>query len=95
MICARLSWLKPNASRMRTWPSTAAWAAFGAEIVPQAVAPQMANILTHCNAGSLATVDYGTTLGVVRAAIEAGKRVHVWVDETRPGSRARGSPPGN
>ena len=51
----------------------------GAEIVP----PQ-ANILTHCNAGSLATVDYGTTLGVVRAAVEAGKAVHVWVDETRP-----------
>ena len=46
--------------------------AFGAEIVPQT-----ANILTHCNAGSLATVDYGTTLGVVRAAIEAGKQVHV------------------
>ena len=58
--------------------------AFGAAIVPQAVAPQTANILTHCNAGSLATVDYGTTLGVVRAAIEAGKQVHVWVDETRP-----------
>ena len=58
--------------------------AFGAAIVPQAVVPQTANILTHCNAGSLATVDYGTTLGVVRAAIEAGKQVHVWVDETRP-----------
>ena len=53
-------------------------------------APQTANILTHCNAGSLATVDYGTTLGVVRAAIEAGKQVHVWVDETRPRLRARG-----
>ena len=53
--------------------------AFGAEIVP----PQ-ANILTHCNAGSLATVDYGTALGVVRAAVEQGKQVHVWVDETRP-----------
>jgi methylthioribose-1-phosphate isomerase len=53
--------------------------AHGAEVVP----PQ-ANILTHCNAGSLATVDYGTTLGVVRAAVAAGKRVHVWVDETRP-----------
>jgi methylthioribose-1-phosphate isomerase len=51
----------------------------GAEIVPDG-----AHILTHCNAGSLATVDYGTTLGVVRAAVEAGKRVHVWVDETRP-----------
>ena len=58
--------------------------AFGAAVVPQAVAPQTANILTYCNAGSLATVDYGTTLGVVRAAIEAGKQVHVWVDETRP-----------
>jgi methylthioribose-1-phosphate isomerase len=53
--------------------------AFGAEIVLQT-----ANILTHCNAGSLATVDYGTTLGIVRAAVEAGKQVHVWVDETRP-----------
>ena len=41
-------------------------------------------ILTHCNAGALATVDYGTTLGVVRAAHEAGKRIHVYVDETRP-----------
>ena len=53
--------------------------AFGAEVVPPA-----ANILTHCNAGSLATVDYGTTLGVVRAAVATGKQVHVWVDETRP-----------
>jgi methylthioribose-1-phosphate isomerase len=51
----------------------------GAEVVPPT-----ANILTHCNAGSLATVDYGTTLGVVRAAVEQGKQVHVWVDETRP-----------
>jgi methylthioribose-1-phosphate isomerase len=42
------------------------------------------NILTHCNAGCLATVDYGTVLGVVRAAHEQGKRIHVWVDETRP-----------
>ncbi len=53
--------------------------AFGAEIVPQ-----RANILTHCNTGSLATVDFGTALGVVRAAVEQGKQVHVWVDETRP-----------
>jgi methylthioribose-1-phosphate isomerase len=53
--------------------------AFGAAIVPA-----KANILTHCNAGSLATVDYGTKLGVVRAAVEQGKQVHVWVDETRP-----------
>ncbi len=41
-------------------------------------------ILTHCNAGALATVGYGTALGVIRAAMEAGKRVHVYADETRP-----------
>jgi methylthioribose-1-phosphate isomerase len=43
-----------------------------------------ANVLTHCNAGALATVDYGTALGVVRAAHEAGRGIHVFVDETRP-----------
>ena len=42
------------------------------------------NILTHCNAGALATAGYGTALGVVRAAREDGKRLHVFVDETRP-----------
>ncbi len=42
------------------------------------------NVLTHCNTGALATVDYGTALGVIRTAHEQGKRVHVWVDETRP-----------
>jgi len=50
----------------------------------QAIIRDGDNILTHCNAGALATVDYGTVLGVVRAAVEHGKRVHVWVDETRP-----------
>ncbi len=42
------------------------------------------NILTHCNTGALATVDYGTALAVVRTAHEQGKKIHVWVDETRP-----------
>jgi methylthioribose-1-phosphate isomerase len=42
------------------------------------------NILTHCNAGALATAGYGTALGVVRAAREEGKHLHVFVDETRP-----------
>jgi methylthioribose-1-phosphate isomerase len=42
------------------------------------------NILTHCNAGALATVDYGTALAVIRAAHEQNKKIHVWVDETRP-----------
>jgi methylthioribose-1-phosphate isomerase len=41
-------------------------------------------ILHHCNTGALATVDYGTALGVIRAAHEQGKRIHVLVDETRP-----------
>jgi methylthioribose-1-phosphate isomerase len=42
------------------------------------------NILTHCNAGALATAGYGTALGVIRAAHEQGKNLHVYVDETRP-----------
>ena len=42
------------------------------------------NLLTHCNAGWLATVDWGTALAPVYAAVEAGISVHVWVDETRP-----------
>jgi methylthioribose-1-phosphate isomerase len=49
-----------------------------------ALIPDSANVLTHCNTGSLATVEYGTALGVIRAAVEAGKRLHVFVDETRP-----------
>ena len=51
----------------------------GAPLVPDG-----ARILTHCNAGALATAGYGTALGVVRAAVEAGKQVHVYADETRP-----------
>lgn len=51
----------------------------GAELISDG-----ANILTHCNAGALACVGYGTALGVVRAAVESGKRVHVYADETRP-----------
>jgi methylthioribose-1-phosphate isomerase len=46
--------------------------------------PAEANILTHCNAGALATAGYGTALGVIRAATEHGKRVQVFADETRP-----------
>jgi methylthioribose-1-phosphate isomerase len=46
--------------------------------------PDGARVLTHCNAGALATAGYGTALGVIRAAAEAGKRVSVLADETRP-----------
>jgi methylthioribose-1-phosphate isomerase len=42
------------------------------------------NVLTHCNAGALATAGWGTALGVVRSAQQKGKRIHVWIDETRP-----------
>ena len=45
---------------------------------------QSTTVLTHCNAGALATAGYGTALGVIRAAIESGKRVAVFADETRP-----------
>ena len=46
--------------------------------------PDEARILHHCNTGSLATVDYGTALGIIRMAHEAGKKVHAFLDETRP-----------
>ena len=46
--------------------------------------PEGARLLTHCNTGALATGGYGSALGAVRAAWEAGRVAHVWVDETRP-----------
>ena len=46
--------------------------------------PSSGGVLTHCNAGALATCGYGTALGVIRAAIEQGKKIHVYADETRP-----------
>jgi methylthioribose-1-phosphate isomerase len=46
--------------------------------------PEEGGVLTHCNAGALATCGYGTALGVIRAAVEQGKRIHVYADETRP-----------
>ncbi len=50
----------------------------------QALLPQKATVLTHCNAGALATGGYGTALGVIRGAVEAGKNISVYADETRP-----------
>ena len=52
---------------------------YGAELLGE-----QSTVLTHCNAGALATGGYGTALGVIRAAVEAGKRVAVFADETRP-----------
>jgi methylthioribose-1-phosphate isomerase len=53
--------------------------AHGANLIPD-----NSTILTHCNAGALATAGYGTALGVIRAAVEQGKKVEVFADETRP-----------
>ncbi|MCD6526438.1 MAG: S-methyl-5-thioribose-1-phosphate isomerase [Desulfuromonas sp.] len=50
----------------------------------QVLFPEQGRILTHCNAGALATGGYGTALGVIRAAIKAGKQIEVYADETRP-----------
>jgi methylthioribose-1-phosphate isomerase len=52
---------------------------FGAPLMPDS-----GQVLTHCNAGALATTGYGTALGVIRAAVEAGKKISVLADETRP-----------
>jgi methylthioribose-1-phosphate isomerase len=52
---------------------------YGAELLGE-----QATVLTHCNAGALATAGYGTALGVIRAAVESGKRISVFADETRP-----------
>ena len=52
---------------------------FGATLMPE-----RGGVLTHCNAGALATCGYGTALGVIRAAVEQGKKIHVFADETRP-----------
>jgi methylthioribose-1-phosphate isomerase len=46
--------------------------------------PDRGGVLTHCNAGALATGGHGTALGVIRSAVALGKQLHVWVDETRP-----------
>lgn len=56
---------------------------FGAELLPR-FDERATQILTHCNAGALATAGYGTALGVVRAAREIGIAIEVWADETRP-----------
>jgi len=56
--------------------------AFGVEIVPDA--PAGASVLTHCNAGALATAGHGTALGVIRSLVESGRKVRVIAGETRP-----------
>ena len=62
----------------------------GSELVPKG-----SKILTHCNAGALATAGHGTALGVIRSAVEAGKEIKVLADEIDPSFRAPASPPGS
>ncbi len=59
--------------------SNQAMGRYGATLMPSS-----GGVLTHCNAGALATAGYGTALGVIRAAVEQGKKIHVYADETRP-----------
>jgi len=68
-----------HAIRTEDIAANRAMGALGAALIPDG-----ARILTHCNAGALATAGHGTALGVIRSAVESGKRVSVWVDETRP-----------
>jgi len=53
-------------------------------IYGQELLPNNATVITHCNAGALATVDYGTAIGVIHTALDHGKKIHAYVDETRP-----------
>ena len=50
----------------------------------QELLPNDATVITHCNAGALATVDYGTAIGIIHSALDHGKKIHAYVDETRP-----------
>ncbi|MGA2635744.1 MAG: S-methyl-5-thioribose-1-phosphate isomerase [Terracidiphilus sp.] len=90
-ICACLAATRPTAvnlfwaiDRMKRLFATLLEAcrtmgAFGAALLPDE-----GSVLTHCNAGALATCGYGTALGVIRSAVEQGKRISVFADETRP-----------
>lgn len=92
---AHLLALQPNQRNFAAWKEAARIAEedvaqnksigqHGLKLIHQAYQNKTFNILTHCNAGWLATVDYGTALAPVYAAHDAGLDVHVWVGETRP-----------
>ena len=72
-------WPKPTPCTRKTLPPARRWAHSAAALLPDE-----GGVLTHCNAGALATCGYGTALGVIRSAVEQGKRIHVFADETRP-----------
>jgi methylthioribose-1-phosphate isomerase len=87
--------LAPSARNVAAWTEAAniaeedvqqnqAIGRHGLKVIQDAYKSHVFNILTHCNAGWLATVDYGTALSPIYAAHDAGLAMHVWVDETRP-----------
>ena len=79
-----------SACTPKTSPPTRPW-----DATAQRSCPSSGGVLTHCNAGALATCGYGTALGVIRAAVEQGKKIHVYADETARSCKARASPHGN
>ena len=84
---AKLAWAEAAAIADEDVAMSMAIGAHGLEIIKEVAATkpgQTVNILTHCNAGWLATVDYGTALAPIYLAHDAGIPLHVWVDETRP-----------
>jgi len=84
---AKLAWTEAAAIADEDVAMSMAIGAHGLEIIKEVAAKkpgQTVNILTHCNAGWLATVDYGTALAPIYLAHDAGIPLHVWVDETRP-----------
>ena len=70
---------KPTPCTTKISPPARPWAHSAAALLPDE-----GGVLTHCNAGALATCGYGTALGVIRSAVEQGKHIHVFADETRP-----------
>jgi len=96
-ICARLAGTRPTAVNL-FWAIDRMKRLFAALLVEGATLGQIkerilaeahamyaeGGVLTHCNAGALATCGYGTALGVIRSAVEQGKRIKVYADETRP-----------
>jgi len=94
-MVAVLKPLAPNSRNLAAWKEAAhiaeedvkqnqAIGKHGFNVIRWAYQNKVFNVLTHCNAGWLATVDYGTALAPIFAAHDAGLKVHVWVDETRP-----------
>jgi methylthioribose-1-phosphate isomerase len=85
---ARVAWAQAEAIADEDVAFCQAIGRHGCELIRKAYdGSRPVNVLTHCNAGWLATVDWGTALSSIYAAHEAGIPVHVWVDETRPRSQ--------